>query len=618
MPAEDIPPLGEGSDACKRLLAALSRDLPADGFSWRRPAVVEDAAASNQRKESTLEEMRRRMAAMCSPQVQPTSCAQMAYRDIDAEPPPPKEAAGPFESETAAMASDATAAFPPPPSSAANSAGENAGVGDGRGDPPRDRRGHFLDVLTQSLRQAEESSAACRPSSARPSSAASRQGTDRIETERAEGSADASVGRGVDVDLGPGFFAEMQALQDRLAQRKQNTREVNASLSRPTTPCAGSRTASPTIAVGSNLPTRPSHIGSATRQFPPTPLGSESDPRCYASAPRVAEIFEDGREPLPQSERRRPRPGRSASVDKPSVRAERSTDLTDDELLRTSSDDLLSWANEVLRKAQQAEVSDDPWSQVKGETPPCAPRAPRPPGPSSSGARERRRRAEELRGVMRRLQAESENECDRMAAEAARRQHSNVGEGCRDAWRDRVNSAAEELRSNLERGFCFERPGVRAEKTRPGGGRVSDPGGTGPTGHVGPRGCSQPPPRPPGTPSRPSPLTPRRGVKEHSAPSWARLEEKLESGTELIRYSDIPWPASTVAGSLTGVVSGDSPGVVRRKLAAALRRWHPDKWRRILDRVPEAEHARVMESVKTVAQRLLEEKAKLTSAGGLT
>jgi hypothetical protein len=59
------------------------------------------------------------------------------------------------------------------------------------------------------------------------------------------------------------------------------------------------------------------------------------------------------------------------------------------------------------------------------------------------------------------------------------------------------------------------------------------------------------------------------------------------------------------------VLPSDPAATVKKKLAEALRRWHPDKWRRILDRVPEAERAQVMERVKAVAQQLLEEKSKL-------
>lgn len=78
---------------------------------------------------------------------------------------------------------------------------------------------------------------------------------------------------------------------------------------------------------------------------------------------------------------------------------------------------------------------------------------------------------------------------------------------------------------------------------------------------------------------------------------------------------DIPWPDAAV--SLTGIAMGDAATTAKRKLAVALRRWHPDKWRRILDRVPDVEQERVMERVKSIAQRLLEEKAKLTGPGGV-
>lgn len=89
----------------------------------------------------------------------------------------------------------------------------------------------------------------------------------------------------------------------------------------------------------------------------------------------------------------------------------------------------------------------------------------------------------------------------------------------------------------------------------------------------------------------------------------------MDSSSGPIHFTDIPWPSGSA--SITGVVPGDTIPVAKRKLANALRRWHPDKWRRILNRVPENEQAPVMERVKNIAQGLLEEKAKLTGPGGL-
>lgn len=83
----------------------------------------------------------------------------------------------------------------------------------------------------------------------------------------------------------------------------------------------------------------------------------------------------------------------------------------------------------------------------------------------------------------------------------------------------------------------------------------------------------------------------------------------------VIRESDIPWPGSRF--SVIGVTHSDGRDVAKKKLATALRRWHPDKWRRIVDCVPQAEQDAMMNHVKSVAQRLLEEKAKLTGPGGI-
>merc|ERR1712151_803377 len=215
--------------------------------------------------------------------------------------------------------------------------------------------------------------------------------------------------------------------------------------------------------------------------------------------------------------------------------------------------------------------------------------------PQSLGADARQRRAEELRREFTRLNEETERDCEFLEAEgAARRQRFDAE---KNAWQNRVNAAAEELRSNFAQWSPFDLP----HRPRP-----------------------PPTPREPGKPA-PPPSVRRRVVPStlntkafdnHEA-AWTRLEASLETSSSPTHFSDIPWPLAGAIGGITGVMPGDSASVAKRKLVAALRRWHPDKWRRILDRVPEAEQARVMEQVKIIAQRLLDEKAKLTGPGGV-
>merc|ERR1711990_882646 len=77
---------------------------------------------------------------------------------------------------------------------------------------------------------------------------------------------------------------------------------------------------------------------------------------------------------------------------------------------------------------------------------------------------------------------------------------------------------------------------------------------------------------------------------------WAKLETLLDNcDGEPIRFCDIPW--SDTSASLTGIRLGDPATLAKRKLVTALRRWHPDKWRRILDRVPSEERDKVMQRV---------------------
>jgi len=223
----------------------------------------------------------------------------------------------------------------------------------------------------------------------------------------------------------------------------------------------------------------------------------------------------------------------------------------------------------------------------------------------SSEVEARQRRAEDMRKEMAKLFHEAEIDCDKMAAEEAVRRRHFAAESA--AWKERVSSAAEEVRSSFAKGF------------EPTGGVRPGPGSTPTSKHFSSGGCCTPrggriPPLPTQSARRASSST-AGSIDLHEA-AWSRLEGKLECSAASIGSTDIPWPREATYG-ITGVQPGDQPSEAKRRLAAALRRWHPDKWRRILDRVPEAEQAHVMERVKTIAQRLLEEKAKLTAPGGL-
>lgn len=290
--------------------------------------------------------------------------------------------------------------------------------------------------------------------------------------------------------------------------------------------------------------------------------------------------------PLPRSEQRRPRTPRNSGSE---------CESDEDEVLKGSSDELLRWADEVLRKAKAPHTRLGPrqgarnTSEAEGAPHPSA----RPP--LSPGAQERRRRAEELRNKIRQLNEESEQDCERLASEEARRRRRFADEEA--AWKRRVNSAAEEMRSNFSR-WSFEE-GAGAGREGAGRGRsVPPPPRAGPLAAAAAAGLG---------------LVNAREAEEAEA-AWARLEVLLENG-EPIFFESIPWPKGGCG--ITGVLPGDSRPAAKRKLAGALRRWHPDKWKRILDRVPEAEQARVMERVKSIAQRLLDEKAKLTGPGGV-
>mmetsp|Transcript_45283 Transcript_45283/g.96753 ORF Transcript_45283/g.96753 Transcript_45283/m.96753 type:complete len:387 (+) Transcript_45283:3-1163(+) len=381
------------------------------------------------------------------------------------------------------------------------------------------------------------------------------------------------------------------------------------------------------------------HFRNAATPPLPTGLSPKGGRRgdCGASVDTATTSRDDS--PFIRSERRRPRTGDSDEPCSPEAGAQGfgggfDKQEDEDELLRAGGDELLNWANDVLRKAQEEKAQHRrstvraaaPATQWAPETPRRQAPAPESSGggrgygattaarPSSPGADARQRRAQEMRDEMRRLMEEAETECQRLTVEEAERRRRLAAD--QESWRGRLNSATEEMRNNFAQwGFdASAGPYAGSTDARRRYSGEARAGGTG--SGTAPRGGSMPPRQQEAPIAQSALLTSRRraqAAEEHEA-AWAKLETALESGTGCIRFADIPWPEGTC---ITGVSPGDSASVAKRRLAGALRRWHPDKWRRILDRVPEAEQARVMERVKTIAQRLLEEKAKLTGLGGI-
>lgn len=85
--------------------------------------------------------------------------------------------------------------------------------------------------------------------------------------------------------------------------------------------------------------------------------------------------------------------------------------------------------------------------------------------------------------------------------------------------------------------------------------------------------------------------------------AWAAFEMRLKLQSPLA-YGEIPWPS----GSVSGIASSDDGRTRRTKLAAALRRWHPDKWAQILLLARESDREQILARVKQTAQRALEER----------
>mmetsp|Transcript_75865 Transcript_75865/g.180238 ORF Transcript_75865/g.180238 Transcript_75865/m.180238 type:complete len:686 (-) Transcript_75865:39-2096(-) len=665
------------TDVCRQqLLAALSINLSDEAFSWRRKPSQEDALLARQRSgiETALEDIRRRMEIACGSLEAPGEDDALAERLQEGSAPPVTAQAreAPYfnddeDDEEVVVTTDGHSA-PLRPGDLLHSE-EDGDTPRGISDSPEPHwRQQFLHLLAAGLDGMPEVELSGRKGSCEGIDPTP-QGSTSPEPRGATQSPAPTLPEAP--HAGPGFFGPMEDLQKRLAERRMSNK-VRASFPAasgadflpPSTPSCGSRAVpapaeeEPLAAEGpetSGFRRKSSSFGSINIDRPASesPKGAEARRRMPAftvpadgnagqvPAPRARSA--QPQVPLRDSECRRPRTGGSTSP-RSCVDNDADAPAPPPEAFQTVGDDLLQWAEEVLRKAKESKPTVETGDEFGSPSlrrpprprertplsaldpafcesppfyppqPPCSSAPPAPP-PLTPRAKARRRRAEELRDKMRRLTEESERERQRLTndEEAQRRRIAEEEE----RWRNRVNCAAEEFRANFSK---WSSPFV--EPTTPTG-----PPSAGASPRSARQGGAPPPPRSGNVPpppredySRPAHWktpdpSPVVESKRDAESAWANLEALLETGSSQIRFSDIPWPSQAPSASITGVAPGDSAASVKRKLAVALRRWHPDKWRRILDHVPDDEQTRVMERVKAVAQRLLEEKAKLATAG---
>jgi len=70
--------------------------------------------------------------------------------------------------------------------------------------------------------------------------------------------------------------------------------------------------------------------------------------------------------------------------------------------------------------------------------------------------------------------------------------------------------------------------------------------------------------------------------------------------------ADIPWPNEKFA--VSGIVAGDAKPERKKKLRAAMLRWHPDKWAPVMSAVRQSERQAVLRKVQEVTRRILDER----------
>jgi hypothetical protein len=92
---------------------------------------------------------------------------------------------------------------------------------------------------------------------------------------------------------------------------------------------------------------------------------------------------------------------------------------------------------------------------------------------------------------------------------------------------------------------------------------------------------------------------------------WARFEQRISGGARDLHLIDVPWPTSLT--TVSGVTACETLAERKRKLRAALVRWHPDKWSKILECIHENDRAKVVEKIKEVTRRIIEEKKRYSA-----
>mmetsp|Transcript_17317 Transcript_17317/g.30373 ORF Transcript_17317/g.30373 Transcript_17317/m.30373 type:complete len:304 (-) Transcript_17317:267-1178(-) len=110
-----------------------------------------------------------------------------------------------------------------------------------------------------------------------------------------------------------------------------------------------------------------------------------------------------------------------------------------------------------------------------------------------------------------------------------------------------------------------------------------------------------------------APAAPLAGATKEKGAStgWDDFEQRLVQGGSL-QLADVPWPEEAPA-TVSGVAESDSAEQRKLKLRKAVLRWHPDKWGPALPRFSEADQPVLLERVKAITRRILEERQRFCS-----
>jgi hypothetical protein len=102
-------------------------------------------------------------------------------------------------------------------------------------------------------------------------------------------------------------------------------------------------------------------------------------------------------------------------------------------------------------------------------------------------------------------------------------------------------------------------------------------------------------------PAAPAPAAPAL-ISVSSTATWEELEAKLAGSGELC-FVDVPWPLP--GRPVLELAAGNN---AKKVLRAALLRWHPDKFQKILARIAPAGKAEAVAKVQEVTRRIIAEK----------